>query len=141
MSSEHQPREHVDASSDTLAPARFIHALAAFARHDAAVHRHLDLLERLNAAKREQAALRDSMERLTEHSARAVVEMRSLREAVAAFTRELRDGGAPPERALILVRGLVESTVKEMPLLDRPHDSVALAADLVQSSIEAYFAA
>ena len=59
-----------------------------------------------------------------------------LREAVSAYTRELRDAGVPPERVLALVKTAVT------PTLNGPVDERRELMDLVvHLCVEAYFAA
>jgi hypothetical protein len=138
---ENSHRDVDDTTPAPAVPAEFARALAAFAVHDAAVQRHVQILARLRALQREAAELKASMERLHQHNLSAAAEMRVLREAVERYTRSLREGGLPPERALVTIRTSVSVTVAALPPFERPADVSNLAADLVQCAIKAYYAA
>ena len=138
-----QPDGDVPARAGTnrQIPQEFTRALAAFARHDAAAQRHIELLARLRAAQIENAHLRSSGTRLREHMVCARAEMEALSAAAERYTRAMKAGGVAPEGALVAVRSAVHQVVSELPELDRPTDTAGLATTLVDSAIRAYYAA
>jgi hypothetical protein len=117
----------------------FHRAVAAFSRHDAAKARHLKLLDRLRAANRDNKDLRDSMARLLEHSTSARVEMAAVGEGVAAFTRELRDRGVAPEKAILAVKLALHDAVNCLSEFERPEDRRRLMDDVTAVAIQAYY--
>jgi hypothetical protein len=122
-------------------PEEFQRALEAFARHDAAKNRHLDLLRRLRAANRQNQELRETMSRLLEHDRSAHWEMGALRSAVSTYAVTLRSAGVMPERVLVIVSEALDDIMSHLPLTERPHDGGELRTDLRQAAINAYFAA
>ena len=120
-------------------PVELDRVVAAFALHDAATARHLQLLGRLEAVSRENAQLRGSMVRLLEHTASARAELAVLRDVVAEYTRALRESGAPPERAIIAVKVALNDAVDRLPEIERPDDRMRLTADMTTVAIQAYY--
>jgi hypothetical protein len=141
LSNNNSDRVSGEAFGHTFAPLELVQALAAYARHDAAIQRHLLLLARLQSAEREVKELRATMDRLREHNLSAAAEMRDLRAAVESYTHSLRDRGVTPERALVAIRTGVANTIAQLPPFERPQDVPRLSSDLVQCAIKAYFAA
>jgi hypothetical protein len=136
-------RDDADALGDPTAPPRvpigLDRAVAAFARHDAAKGRHLALLDRLRAARRDNREIRQTRARLREHSASARQELAALRAAVAQYTVALRHAGAPPERAIVAVKIAFQAAVERLPQLEQLGDPSVLMSQVVQHAIQAYY--
>jgi len=82
----------------------------------------------------------ESQEYLSHHrvAATAIAERRAaLESSVGDYTRGLRDGGAAPERIVVLLKTLVDSACPEAQLTDLR----VLRDDVVTWGIDAYFAA
>jgi hypothetical protein len=133
--------------------------LGAVARHEAALARHREAVVRHQAlvdewlagwterqrqrAEREEARVARGAARAADLEARAAREAAArdraaLREEVTRFVRRLKAGGAPPERALVTVKGLVADVTRSAtPAL---REVGALTAEVVRWSIDAYCA-
>jgi hypothetical protein len=128
-------------NADRLPPPAIARALHAFAMHEAARARHAAILGRYREAIATNRELRDTAERLREHSAAAMGELRSLRSAVCEYAHELRQAKVPPQRALLLVRSGVRDMIAAVPPGDALSDPRAIADQIVQWVTAAYYEA
>jgi hypothetical protein len=128
-------------ASDRSPPASIGRAVHAFAMHEAACARHAVLLGRYRQAIAANRELRSTTDRLREHSAAALIELRALRDAVREYARALRAAKVPPQRALALVKAGVHDIIAAVPPADALRDPHALSEQIVQWVTSAYYEA
>ena len=120
-------------SADTVSIAQ--HAVSAAL---VAVARARMFVDRSSSTRMESRLLRSERENAVATCRRSYA---ALREAVIAYTRELRSVGVPPDRTLETVRRTLRGEIEGSPPLSATDSDREIGADAVEWCLQAYYAA
>jgi hypothetical protein len=119
--------------------ARVACALEIYLRYEAAVARHLQLIDVVQSARAQHMAVAEAIRQARASRADAASSRASLREAMRSEVAALRGAAVPPERVLRLIHDGIATAAPGVAL---SHDDVdRLRGEMVQWAIADYFAA